>query len=49
MNMQVTIKVDKCSKCNGTGIVEQCEYTPPFERFKGQCDKCNGVGLVQSK
>ncbi len=51
MSSEITIKikVEKCTKCNGTGKTEQCEYTPPFERFTGQCPKCNGAGVVQVK
>ena len=35
----------KCTKCNGTGVVEQVEYTPPFERFASSCGECDGKGF----
>jgi len=45
---KVVIKLTNCQKCNGTGKTEQCEYTPPFERFIGNCPDCNGSGKVKA-
>lgn len=42
-----TYEVDTCPECNGTGKIEQYEYTPPFEKFMGQCRICNGLGKVR--
>lgn len=43
----IKIRVKDCEKCKGSGKTEQCEYTPPFEKFIGQCPECKGSGKVQ--
>jgi DnaJ-class molecular chaperone len=49
--LTVELTTEKCSKCDGKGKTEQCEYTPPFERFMGSCPECGGSGvkIVESK
>ena len=49
MKIVVEVEIVKCTNCNGSGKVEKCEFTPPFEKFIGDCDKCNGQGFVQKK
>jgi DnaJ-class molecular chaperone len=44
ITINVSVQLEPCKKCGGTGKTEQCEYTPPFERFMGTCPECNGAG-----
>lgn len=47
MEITIKIKLKECPQCLGKGKIEDCEYTPPFERFERTCPKCNGLGKIQ--